>query len=44
MEINKRNTPRGFEVIDFKDRYGIDCNIQKSSLATEIAIGRDLSD
>lgn len=38
MEIKKMKTPRGFEVIEFKDRYGIDCNIQKSSLASEDAI------
>ena len=38
MEIKKRVTERGFGLIEFKDRYGIDCTIQKSSLATEDAI------
>ena len=31
-------TPRGFHRIDFIDRYGEQCSLQKSSLATEDAI------
>lgn len=38
MEFNKKVTHRGFSYIEFKDRYGVECNIQKSSLATEDAI------
>ena len=33
MEIKK--TERGFAIANFKDSYGCDCSIQKSSLATE---------
>lgn len=32
------NTGRGFGIIEFKDRYGLKCSLQKSSLATEDAI------
>jgi len=35
-EIKK--TERGFSITEFKDRYGIVCSLQKSSLATEDAI------
>lgn len=38
MEIKKSKTDRGFDLIEFKDRYNTKCNIQKSSLATEDAI------
>lgn len=31
-------TPRGFATVTFTDRYGTECSIQKSSLATEDAI------
>jgi len=31
-------TPRGFSIAKFNDRYGQQCSIQKSSLATEDAI------
>lgn len=31
-------TSRGFDIIEFTDRNGVDCTIQKSSLATEDAI------
>ena len=31
-------TQRGFAIKRFKDRYGCNCSIQKSSLATEDAI------
>ena len=36
MELVK--TQRGFELGQFKDRYGVECSIQKSSLASEDAI------
>ena len=28
-----QRTDRGFEFIEFKDRYGVDCSLQQSSLA-----------
>lgn len=31
-------TERGFDRIDFTDRYGVKCSLQKSSLASEHAI------
>lgn len=36
MEFTK--TERGFSILKFKDRYGSECSLQKSSLATEDAI------
>jgi hypothetical protein len=36
MKITK--TRRGFERIDFKDRNGVECSLQQSSLATENAV------
>jgi hypothetical protein len=36
MELE--TTQRGFSIGKFKDRYGAQCSIQKSSLATEDAI------
>jgi hypothetical protein len=36
MELAK--TQRGFDRLDFVDRYGQPCSLQKSSLATEDAI------
>lgn len=36
MELKKTN--RGFSYIEFSDKYGTKCSIQKSSLATEDAI------
>ena len=36
MEIKK--TSRGYNIIEFTDRYGEKCSIQDSSLATEAAI------
>lgn len=36
MEVNK--TCRGFGIVEFEDRYGSKCSLQKSSLATEDAI------
>ena len=38
MEINKTKTQRGFSLIEFSDLYGVKCDIQKSSLATDDAI------
>jgi len=39
MEVLKVGmTNRGFEIIEFDDRYGVACHLQKSSLATEDAI------
>lgn len=32
------NTERGFERLEFTDRYGVKCSLQQSSLATEDAI------
>lgn len=31
-------TARGFPLIEFDDQYGVQCSLQKSSLATEDAI------
>jgi hypothetical protein len=36
MKVTK--TSRGFELIHFKDRNGIECSLQESSLATERAL------
>jgi hypothetical protein len=36
--LELRMTPRGFSRIEFTDRYGIQCSLQESSLATEAAI------
>jgi hypothetical protein len=38
MKLERRNTGRGFGRYEFKDRYGEECSLQKSSLATEDAI------
>lgn len=40
----KSKTERGFAVIEFEDRYGDLCSIQKSSLATEDAIWFGIKD
>lgn len=42
MEIT--NTQRGFDIAKFNDRYGDECSLQKSSLATEDAIWFGISD
>ena len=44
MEIKKGFTNRGFDNIEFKDRYDAECSIQKSSLATEDAIWFGVND
>lgn len=36
--MKKSKTHRGFALIEFEDRYGAKCSLQKSSLATEDAI------
>jgi len=36
--MNVTKTGRGFTLIEFSDRYGVLCSLQKSSLATEDAI------
>jgi hypothetical protein len=38
MELTSETTPRGFGVFKFKDRYGSECSLQESSLATESAV------
>ncbi|HEX5426524.1 MAG TPA: hypothetical protein VFW94_23455 [Candidatus Acidoferrales bacterium] len=38
MKISRRETNRGFQILEFTDLYGVACNIQKSSLANEHAI------
>jgi len=38
MEIQDNVTNRGFALMEFHDRYGQACDIQKSSLATDDAI------
>ena len=38
MAVKKTFTERGFRLINFIDRYGHACSIQKSSLMTENAI------
>lgn len=37
-------TERGFARMEFKDRYGVECSLQKSSLATEDAIWFGVND
>ncbi|MCA3269227.1 MAG: hypothetical protein ACK5XX_05330 [Holosporales bacterium] len=36
--MNIEKTERGFDIIEFLDRYGNGCSLQKSSLATEDCI------
>ncbi|MDP2086306.1 MAG: hypothetical protein Q8K20_14000 [Gemmobacter sp.] len=38
VALSERQTSRGFQKVCFCDHYGVDCSIQKSSLATEHAI------
>lgn len=38
MKLEFSYTPRGFEFVQFTDRYGARCSLQKSSLAEEAAI------
>jgi hypothetical protein len=37
-------TQRGFEMIEFKDRYKVGCSLQQSSLATEEAVWLGVND
>lgn len=39
-----RKTGRGFQRVDFKDRYGSQCSLQESSLATEPALWLGVDD
>ena len=39
-----KNIHRGFAYIEFIDRYGVKCSIQKSSLATDDAIWLGVDD
>lgn len=40
----KTTTERGFGIVEFTDRYGEGCSLQKSSLATEDAIWLGITD
>ncbi len=42
--FKKSKTQRGFGIYEFKDKYGKECSIQKSSLATEDAIWLGIDD
>ena len=42
LEIEKTN--RGFSITNFTDRYGAECSLQKSSLASEDAIWFGIND
>lgn len=44
MEITKRKTHRGFDLIEFKDFNNEKCSLQESSLATESAIWLGVDD
>jgi len=44
MKIEKKTTGRGFSYVEFKDRYGSQCSLQKSSLASEDAIWLGIDD
>lgn len=38
MELEIKETDRGFKRADFKDKYGSKCSIQESSIASEACI------
>lgn len=38
MTTEFRHTSRGFARIEFTDKYGVECSLQKSSVATEDCI------
>jgi hypothetical protein len=42
--LTKNKTPRGFCRYEFKDKYGMKCSLQDSSLATESAIWLGVDD
>ncbi|HKT54522.1 MAG TPA: hypothetical protein VJP88_08715 [Caulobacteraceae bacterium] len=37
-DLTVKHTSRGFAVAEFRDRYGIQCSIQESSLAGEACL------
>lgn len=37
-DLSASTTPRGFSIIEFVDNNGVECSIQKSSLATQECI------
>jgi hypothetical protein len=41
--MKKSKTNRGFNIVEFKDTYGEECSLQKSSLATEDRIWLGIS-
>lgn len=43
-EVEKSDTNRGFGRLQFKDRYGHECSLQDSSLATQAAIWFGIDD
>lgn len=42
--MEQKKTDRGFSISNFKDLYGMECSLQKSSLATQDAIWLGVSD
>lgn len=44
MISDLKQTARGFNIREFEDRYGNQCSLQKSSLATEDAIWFGIDD
>lgn len=44
LTIEHKQTARGFQYMEFKDRYGAECTLQDSSLATEAAIWFGVND
>ena len=42
--LKKTKTSRGFGLFKFKDKYGVSCSLQDSSLATEPAIWLGVDD
>jgi len=42
--MQTKHTQRGFCIVEFEDRYGISCSLQKSSLATEDAVWFGVND
>lgn len=42
--MNKKTTERGFDIYVFKDSYGVECSLQKSSSAFEDKIWLGVND
>jgi hypothetical protein len=42
--VQLSSTQRGFRIGEFKDQYGLDCSIQKSSIATKDCIWLGVTD